>query len=92
MRIEGRIEHDFLKLPFRDAYMFRPGYIEPIKGQKRSYKIYKLFSPIYPLLEKMFPKHVGTMEELGNSMIYVTQNGYEKKVLEVKDIRKTGKA
>jgi hypothetical protein len=37
----------------------------------------------------MFPKYVGTMEELGNSMIYVTLNGYEKKVLEVKDIRKT---
>lgn len=88
-RIKGKTENDLLKLGFRDAYMFRPGYIEPLKGQKFAYKIYKFFSPIYPMLEKLFPKYVGTMEELGNSMINVTLNGYEKKVLEVVDIRKT---
>lgn len=90
-RIKGKTENDLLQLPFRDAYMFRPGYIEPLKGQKRAYKIYKFFSPIYPLVEKLFPKYVGTMEELGNSMINVTLKGYEKKVLAVKDIRKTGR-
>jgi hypothetical protein len=39
----------------------------------------------------LVPKYVGTMEELGNSMINVTIYGYEKKILEVKDIRKTGR-
>ena len=86
-RIKGKTENDLLKLPFRDAYMFRPGYIEPIKGLKHTYKFYKIFSPIYPVLERLFPKYVGTLEELGNSMINVTLNGYEKKVLEIVDIR-----
>lgn len=86
-RIKGKTENDLLKLGFKDAYMYRPGYIDPVKGQKQAYKIYKFFSPIFPLLEKLFPKYVGTMEELGNSMINVTLNGSEKKVLEVKDIR-----
>jgi hypothetical protein len=90
-RIKGKTENDLLSMNFRDAYMFRPGYIEPLKGQKHAYKIYKLFSPIFPLLEKLFPKYVGTMEELGNSMINVTLHGNEKKVLEVLDIRKTGR-
>ena len=90
-RIKGKTENDILKLPFRDAYAYRPGYIEPIKGLKHTYKIYKISSPFYPLLEKLFPKYVGTLEELGNSMIYVTVNGYEKKILEVEDIRKSGK-
>ncbi len=90
-RIKGKTENDLLGMNFRDAYMFRPGYIEPLKGQKHAYKIYKLFSPIFPLLEKLFPKYVGTMEELGNSMINVTLHGNEKKVLEVLDIRKTGR-
>ena len=90
-RVKGKTENDLIKLPFRDAYMFRPGYIEPIKGQNKAYKVYKFFSPIYPLLEKLFPKYVGTMEELGNSMIYVTLNGYEKNILDVVDIRKTGR-
>ena len=88
-RIKGKTENDLLKLGFRDAYMFRPGYIEPLKEQKFAYKIYKFFSPIYPMLEKLFPKYIGTMEELGNSMINVTLKDYEKKVLEVVDIRKT---
>jgi nucleoside-diphosphate-sugar epimerase len=90
-RIKGKTENDIFKLPFRDAYAYRPGYIEPINGQKKAYKIYKFLSPIYPLLEKLFPKYVGTMEELGNSMINVTLHGYKKKVLEVIDIRKTSK-
>lgn len=90
-RVKGKTENDLLKLPFKDVYAYRPGYIEPLKGQRHAYKIYKFFSPIYPLLEKLFPKYVGTMEELGNSMINVTLNGYEKKVMEIVDIRKTGR-
>ncbi len=86
-RVEGKTENDLLKLQFKDSYMFRPGYIQPIKGLKNSYKIYKITSPLYPILEKFFPKHVITLEELGNSMINVTLNGYNKKVLENVDIR-----
>jgi len=86
-RVKGKTENDLLQLPFKDAYMFRPGYIQPIKGLKNTYKIYKIFSPAYPLLEKLFPKYVCTLEQLGNSMINVTLNGYDKKVLEVGDIR-----
>ncbi|MBK8944634.1 MAG: epimerase [Ignavibacteriae bacterium] len=88
-RVKGKTENDLLKLPFKDAYMFRPGYIQPINGLKNSYKIYKLTSPFFPILEKLFSKHVITLEELGNSMINVTNNGYEKNVLENVDIRKT---
>ena len=91
-RVKGKTENDLMNLNFKDAYMFRPGYIEPIKGQKEAYNIYKFFSPFYPLLEKLFPKYVGTMIELGNSMINVTLNGYDKKVLEIVDIRKTGRS
>jgi len=90
-RVKGKTENDLLKLPFKDAYMFRPGYIQPIKGLKNTYKVYKLLSPFYPVFEKLFPKYVISLEELGDSMINVTLNGYEKNVLECVDIRKTGK-
>ena len=89
-RVKGKTENDLMKLPFKDVYAYRPGYIQPIRGLKNAYKIYKIFVPFYPILEKMFPKYVGTLEEIGNSMINVTVNSYEKKVLEVVDIRKTG--
>lgn len=90
-RVKGKTENDLMRLPFKDVYAYRPGYIQPIKGLKNAYKIYKVFVPFYPILEKIFPKYVGTLEEIGNSMIYVTQNGYDKKVLEIVDIRKTGR-
>ena len=90
-RVKGKTENDLQKLPFKDVYLFRPGYIHPIKGLQNTYKVYKALSPLYPIFEKLFPNYVGTLKELGNSMIYVTQNGYEKKVLECEDIRRTGK-
>mgnify|MGYP000681086229 CR=1 FL=1 len=90
-RVKGKTENDLLKLPFKAAYMFRPGYIKPIKGLKYAYKTSSFISPLYPLFEKLFPKYVGTLEELGNSMIYVTLNGYKQNFLECKDIRESGK-
>jgi uncharacterized protein YbjT (DUF2867 family) len=89
-RVKGKTENDLLKLPFKDVYLFRPGYIQPIKGLKHTYKMYKILYPLYPLFEKLFPKYIGTLEEIGNSMINVSLNGYEKNVLECVDIRKTG--
>jgi len=87
-RVKGKTENDLLKLGFKDAYMFRPGYIQPTKGLKNTYKIYKYFSHFYPVLKTLFPKYVVSLEELGKSMINVTLYGSEKKVLECKDIVK----
>ncbi|MBU0476027.1 MAG: epimerase [Bacteroidetes bacterium] len=90
-RVKGKTENDLLKLPFKAAFMFRPGYIQPIKGLNNAYKVYTFLSPFYPILEKFIPKYVCTLDELGNSMINVTLNGYEKNILDCVDIRKTGK-
>jgi hypothetical protein len=86
-RVKGKTENDLLNLPFKDAYMFRPGYIQPIKGLKNSYKFYKVTGPFYPILKFLFSKYVGTLEELGLAMINTVLTGSDKKVLECKDIR-----
>jgi hypothetical protein len=87
-RVKGKTENDLLKLPFKATYMFRPGFIKPTKGLKNAYKLYKLFTPFYPVLRKLFPKYVVTLEELGLAMIKVTLVGSEKKILECRDIVK----
>jgi hypothetical protein len=87
-RIKGKTENDLLALPFRDAYMFRPGYIQPTRGLKNTYRIYKLFAPFYPVLRRLFPKYAGTMQELGLAMINAVLTGSDKKVLDPPDIRK----
>ncbi|MGB5847648.1 MAG: NAD-dependent epimerase/dehydratase family protein [Ignavibacteriaceae bacterium] len=85
-RVKGKTENDLLKLPFKASYMFRPGYIQPTKGLKNTYKTYKLFAPFYPLIKFLFSKYATTLKELGLAMINVTLYGSEKKVLECKDI------
>jgi hypothetical protein len=87
-RVKGKTENDLLKLSFNAAYMFRPGYIQPTKGLKNVYKIYKFFTPFYPIFRRLFPKYVVTLEELGLAMINVTLVGSEKKILECRNIVK----
>jgi len=89
-RVKGKTENDLLKM-FQSAYMFRPGYIQPIKGLNNTYKIYKVFAPFYPVWKTLFPKYVCTLEDVGLSMINAALYGSEKKVLECKDITELAK-
>jgi hypothetical protein len=85
-RVKGKTENDLLKLPFQSAYMFRPGYIQPIKGLKNTKGPYKILAPFYPLWKFLFPKLLVRLEEIGKAMINVTLYSSDKKVLECKDI------
>lgn len=91
-RVKGKTENDLMKLPFKASYMFRPGYIQPTKGLKNTYKFYKVVAPIYPLIKLLFSKYVCTLEDIGLSMINVTLFGSNKQILECKDIVRQSKA
>jgi uncharacterized protein YbjT (DUF2867 family) len=85
-RVKGKTENDLMKLPFKKVFAFRPGYMHPTKGLKNTNPYYKYISWMYPLLRAVFPGGVSTLVELGQAMINVVRFGYEKPVLEVKDI------
>jgi uncharacterized protein YbjT (DUF2867 family) len=89
-RIKGRTENALLKLPL-SAYMFRPGFIQPMDGiqsKTPSYRIfYKVLGPLLPVLRWALPNQVLTTQEIGQAMLAVAKHGYEKRVLETKDIR-----
>jgi uncharacterized protein YbjT (DUF2867 family) len=89
-RIKGRTENDLLKLPFRGAYMFRPGVIQPLHGIRSKTRFYQLFytilNPILPLLKSAFPQAITNTEQLGRAMLKVAKNSYPKPILESKDI------
>ncbi len=63
-RVKGKTENDLMKLPFKKAYMFRPGYIQPTRGLKNTQKAYKYISWMYPVLQFLFPKFACTMKEM----------------------------
>ena len=90
-RVKGKTENDLLELPFKAAFMFRPGYIQPTKGLKNTYKAYKLFAPFYPVLKLLFSKYVTTLREIGLAMINVTLYGADKQILECRDIVRQSK-
>jgi uncharacterized protein YbjT (DUF2867 family) len=89
-RVKGKTENDLLKLPFRAAYMFRPGVIQPMHGIRSKTKLYQTFytvlNPILPLLKSAFPQYITTTEQLGHAMLRVAKQGYPKPILETKDI------
>ena len=89
-RVKGRTENALLKSPL-EAYMFRPGFIEPMDGiQSRTplyRKVYAIARPLFPLLRRAFPNHVLTTRQIGRAMINVARGGYSKRILEPPDIR-----
>jgi uncharacterized protein YbjT (DUF2867 family) len=90
-RVKGRLENALLRLPFRAAYMFRPGFILPLNGiqsKTKSYRIlYGLLKPVSPLLHRAFPNQVLTTAEVGQAMLAVARHGPAKRILEVRDLR-----
>jgi hypothetical protein len=87
-RVKGQTENDLMRLSFKAAYMFRPGFMKPTKGLKNVLKGYKYLGWLYPVFKALFPGRVSTLAEVGQAMIKVTLNGYERPILEVKDIIK----
>jgi len=90
-RVKGKTENALLRLPFKAAYMFRPGVIEPLHGirsKTKSYRVlYAVMKPLLPLLRRAFPDSILTTEQIGRAMIFAARNGAPKRILESKDIR-----
>jgi uncharacterized protein YbjT (DUF2867 family) len=91
-RVKGRTENALLSMPFRAAYMFRPGLIMPLHGIRSSTGWYNLayaaIKPVYPVLRRVAPTMITTTEQLGRAMLAVARKGYSTHVLEMADINR----
>jgi uncharacterized protein YbjT (DUF2867 family) len=86
-RVKGKTENDLMKLPFKQVFGFRIGFLIPNPQQKRVLKYYKHISWIIPLIKRVFPGIITSMKEVAKAMIYVSRNGYKDNVVYVKDIK-----
>lgn len=90
-RVKGKTENALLRLPFKAAFMFRPGFIQPLHGiQSRTptyRRFYAITKPLFPLLRKLLPNQILTTEELGRAMLLAAKHGAPKRVLKTHDIR-----
>jgi len=91
-RVKGKTENDLLRLPFKAAYMFRPGGIVPLHGVRSKTGFvqitYTVLGPLLPLLYRLFPQYVTTTEQVGRAMLKVAKAGASKSILETSDINK----
>jgi uncharacterized protein YbjT (DUF2867 family) len=87
-RVKGKTENDLMKLPFRAAYAFRPGFIKPIKGLSRIHPFYKYINWMFPIGRLLSPNGFCTLQELARAMVNVVAHGYSTKIIEGRDIIK----
>jgi len=89
-RVKGKTENALMKFPFKTAFMFRPAYIQPMKGVKSKTRLYQIvydvFGFLYPVWKVLFPKSVTSTELLGLAMIKAVNEGYDHQILETKQI------
>jgi uncharacterized protein YbjT (DUF2867 family) len=87
-RVKGETENELLTLPF-EAYMFRPGIIQPLHGIKsktRLYRnIYTVATPLFSVLKRVSTSII-TTEQIGRAMIAVAANGAPNRILTNREI------
>jgi uncharacterized protein YbjT (DUF2867 family) len=91
-RIKGATENALLALPFKAAYMFRPGVIRPLHGVRSKTPLYQglyvALKPVLGLWQHFFPDHITTTEQMGKAMIHAAREGAPKPLLETRDINR----
>jgi uncharacterized protein YbjT (DUF2867 family) len=95
VRTKGRAESAVSALPFSAVYVFRPGFIRPMKGVRSkttAYQIiYTITGPIIPLLQQWFPNSVTTTVNIGQALIELanpqsTKRGAKRRTLGNREI------
>jgi uncharacterized protein YbjT (DUF2867 family) len=91
-RVKGKTENALLALPFKAAFMLRPGYIQPLRGVQSKTPQYRTFyavlAPLYPLLRRLAPRYVTTSVDLGRALIRLADEGYPRPIVYTEDINR----
>ncbi|WP_077003432.1 NAD(P)H-binding protein [Variovorax sp. KK3] len=78
-RVKGETENALMRLPFKAAYMFRPGFIQPLHGVRSKTALYRwvyvLAVPVFGLVRRMAPDRVTTSEQIGRAMLAAVRSG-----------------
>ncbi len=83
-RVKGRTENELKELFPGRQYNFRPGLIKPSKGQHNFKGYNRYIKLLYPVLSPFFS--ACNLQQVACAMIRTSVSGYDKNILEVKDI------
>nr|WP_319271025.1 NAD-dependent epimerase/dehydratase family protein [uncultured Draconibacterium sp.] len=89
-RVKGKTENDLIKLGFKQTFMFRPGFIIPLRGIKSRTKAYQFMYDYFMWLVRLFktvaPNAVVNTTQVGKAMINCAMHGYNSIIIKPKDI------
>jgi uncharacterized protein YbjT (DUF2867 family) len=89
-RVKGRTENELLKLPFKAAYMFRPGFIRTRRGDRipsGTYRVlYSVILPFVLLASVAAPNVLTSTDRVGRAMIHVVTRGAPRRWLSNREI------
>ena len=91
-RVKGKTENALLALPFKAAYMLRPGFIQPLKGVRSRTPLYQAFYSalgfLLPVLRRLAPDQITTTVNVGRALIRLAAEGDGKRILLAADINR----
>lgn len=85
-RVKGKTENDLMKLPFKNVFAFRPGFIKPTPGLKNTHSFYKYINWLFPIGRLLYKSGFCTLKEVGLAMINTVKLDSKSKVVEGKEI------
>jgi uncharacterized protein YbjT (DUF2867 family) len=93
-RVKGATENAILRLPFRGAYLFRPGVILPRRGVRSRTRgvriVYAVLGPVFSLVFLLAPGTMTTSDRLGRAMLRVAAEGAPTRWLGTREINALG--
>lgn len=84
--IKGKTENDLMKLPFKNVFAFRPGFIKPTPGLKNTHSFYKYINWLFPIGRLLYKSGFCKLKEVGLAMINTVNLNSKSKVIEGKEI------
>lgn len=89
-RVKGKTENDLKKLPFKQVFAYRPGFMKPTaKNSLHVIPAYKYLNWTFPIGRKIYPNGFNTLDEVARSMVNVSAEGFNGFILNGKEITET---
>jgi uncharacterized protein YbjT (DUF2867 family) len=92
-RVKGRTENALLRLPFKAAYMLRPGIIQARHGIHSRTPLYRaLYNVLWPVvaLAVVFGGAT-TTDRVGRAMLHLARDGFPRPILGTREINAIGR-
>jgi uncharacterized protein YbjT (DUF2867 family) len=92
-RVKGRTENALLRMPFRAAFMLRPGMIQPRHGARsRTGWVRVVYGILWPVVAlAVAAGGATTTDRVGRAMLTLARTGYAKPILGNREINELGR-